>query len=365
MDALYDNAIVFEVFGGDRVIGYDAEIYNNETYELAYTASQSNIASNEVNIQANALKNGIVYRIRIHTFNKEGDYSDWSDTGLINCYTTPVCTIDNISIVGDKRVVPDQNFVFVGSYQQAEQVAMQKFQYFVYDSNKTIIQEFSPVIADRVESYNKLEQRVEGFENGKTYFIELRCTDANGLEVSSGLISFVAEYEVPRIRQIVDLENEKETASVKVSSTMIQIIFKLKDGAVPVYINEQELQLYAGSGENRTPIVAYVDEYLNVPTNFTLKIYGRNIPRKEINEEEYFLTLVSTDGLTKICMKEYDNRIHVYKITTPKPSGADIVGHYVSDVIADYVPNESSVVIQINHVNGRIDVFAQVIGTVA
>ena len=365
MDALRDNIIVFESYGGDRVTGYDVEIYNNETNVLAYTVEESNIASNRIAIQANALSNGIVYRIRIHTYNEQGDYSDWSDYGLLTCYTTPVCSIDNLVIDGDRRIVPSQNYIFMGSYQQSQGIAIQKYQYVLYDSEKTLIQALSPVVSSFIVSNNELSQRIEGFEPSVQYYIELKCTDANGLEVSSGLVLFTAEYEIPRIRQIVELENEAETASVKISSDMIQIIFKIEDGETPVYVNEQELMLYKTVGGERVPLTAYVDEYLNIPADFTLKVYCRNIPRKYINQEEYFLTIISADGLTKIQMKEYDNRIHVYKTTTPKPSGADIRGHYVSNVIEGYVPNESYVVIQINQSDGRLDVFAEVTDMVA
>ena len=278
--------------------------------------------------------------------------------------------IDNIPIVDEKRVVPEQNYIFVGSYHQNEGIAISRYQYVLYNSEKELIQQFDLVNSDRIASNSELTQRVEGFEVNTEYYIELKCTDVNGLEVSSGLVSFIAEYEVPRIRQIVELENEAATASVKISSDMIQIIFKIEDGSVPVYINEQELMLYRVYSDNdgnviREPIVAYVDEYLNIPSNFTLKIYCRTIPRSSSGEEKYFLTLKSADGLTKIQMKEYDNRIHVYKTQTPKPSGADIRGHYVSDEITGYQPNLSYVAIQISQVNGRLDVFAEVTDLVA
>lgn len=358
MDAQYDVQITFEAFGGTQHMGYDVEIYDNETNVLFFAMSKSNTSSNKISIEANTLSNGTVYRIHVHTFDSDGNYSDWSDFGLITCYTTPVCTIDNIEIVDNRRVVANQNYSFVGSYQQNEGIEIQSYQYILYTSEQEVLQVFDSVSYQFIEAYNELIQKVEGFTPSTQYYVELRCTDKNGLEVSSGLIHFYVEYEAPRIKQIVTLENEAETASVKISSDMIQIIFKLEDEeTVPVYINEQELDLRG--------TYAYVDEYINIPMNFTLKIYCRAIPTQDIGEEEYFLTLTSSDGLTKIQMKESGNRIHVYKTVTPKQSGADIISHYVSNEIEDYVPGKSYVVIQINHFNRRIDVFAQVTEMVA
>lgn len=374
MDASVDNVIMFEALGGDRVVGFDVQIAeSNNLSKLIYSMSEKKDTYNRIHIPANSLPNGAIYQIRVRTYNETGEFSNWSDYGLLNCYVTPVCVIDNIPIVDEKRVVPEQNYIFVGSYHQNEGIAISRYQYVLYNSEKELIQQFDSVNSNKIISNNELSQRVEGFEVDTKYYVELKCTDINGLEVSSGLISFVAEYEVPRIRQIVELENEAATASVKISSDMIQIIFKIEDGSVPVYINEQELQLYKyvvnkdGQGNTirkRIPIVAYVDEYLNIPSNFTLKIYCKSIPRSSSGEEKYFLTLTSADGLTKIQMKEYDNRIHVYKTQTPKPSGADIRGHYVSDEIVGYRQNISYVAIQISHVNGRLDVFAKVMDLV-
>ena len=340
-------------------MGYDVEIYDNENNTLFFTMSKTNTSSSKINIEANTLKNGVTYRMRVHTNDGKGNYSDWSDFGLVTCYTTPVCSVNNIEIIGERRVVSHQNFTFVGSYRQAEGIDIQKYQYVLYDSEKSIVQEFDEMSYVFIDSINELKQAVSGFTPSTEYYVELKCTDKNGLTVSSGLIHFYVEYEAPRIKQIVTLENEKETASVKISSDMIQIIFKMENGddQIPVYINEQELDL--------RDTYAYVDEYVNIPMNFTLKIYCRAIPTKYINQEEYFLTITSQDGLTKIQMKESGNRIHVYKTVTPKPSGADIVSHYVSNEIEGYKPGESYVVIQINHFNRRIDVFAQVTEMVA
>ena len=151
------------------------------------------------------------------------------------------------------------------------------------------------------------------------------------------------------IRKFFDLVSEmKDAISLGVGEP---------DFDTPEYINEQEIDLRS----NRI----YLDEQMNLVGNFTLKFYGRGIPTKEIGEEDYFLTLKSIDGDTYIKMKESENRIHVYKEVKPKPYGSVVVSHYASPIIENYVPGESYLVIQINHVNRRIDVFAQVTEQVA
>lgn len=351
MDAGYDQIITFDVFGGDQYNGFDVEIYNNETNVLHFSASKTTY-SNTYNIEAGVLANGVDYRFRVRTKIGDSSYSEYSDFMLLKCYTKPVCTINNLQIVDNKRVINNQNYTFEGTYFQAEGVGLSNYQYVLYNQNKEVIQEFNKVYTD-ITSVN---QKVEGFSPVSEYYIELICTDQYEQVVSSGLVHFYVEYEAPRIKQVVNLENEKETASVKISSNMIQIIFK-SDSDTPKYINEQEIDLT----NNRI----YLDEQMNLVGNFTLKFYGRGIPTKEIGEEDYFLTLRSIDGDTYIKMKESGSRIHVYKEVKPKPSGAVVVSHYASPIIENYIPGESYLVIQINHVNRRIDVFAQVTEQVA
>jgi len=350
-DAQKDNEITFNVFGGDQYTGYEVEIFNNETNELFFSASKTTY-SKKFLLEANTLSNGIEYRIRVRTCiitETSEEYSGYSDQVIIKCYSTPTCSIDNLTNEAGNRVITNQNYSFEGSFFQSEGIALSSYQFILYGADKEPIQEFNKVFT----SASKFTQAVEGFSPQADYFIELICVDENNFEVSTGLISFRVDYVAPRIKQIVELVNEKETASVKITSNMIQIIFKLNHED-PVFINEQEIYLKHGR-------MAYLDEQLNLAGNFTLKLYCRQIPRVDIGINEYFFEMKSIDESVRICMKECEGRIHVYKILTPKPNGADVISHYVSPVIEGYEPEKSYVVIQINHVNRRIDVYAQVI----
>lgn len=351
LDALYDKEIQFNVFGGDQFNGYEIEIYNNETNVLHYYVSKSTY-STKFNIEANVLANGNVYRLRVRTFyssSSQTDYSEYSDFMLVKCYTTPVCSIDNLLNENGERVIGNQNHIFEGSFYQAENIPLKSYQYILYDEDKKILQTFNIVYS----TGKKTQQSIEGFSSRTTYYIELICTDQNNLTVSTGLIDFYVLYEAPRIRQVVHLENDKDNAAVNVSCNMIQIIFKI-DPKPPIYINDQELDL-------RNNTIAYLDEQLNLTGNFTLKIYAKNIPSVDIGEESYFCTLKSIDNSVQIHLKESEGYIHAYKILTPKPNGADIISHYMSAKIENYEPEKSYLVIQINHVNRRIDIYAQVI----
>ena len=354
MDARYDTEVTFFCYNSEEWDGYNIQIFDTTT-NVMHFATSVNTHSNKINIEAYTLANGVDYRIQIQTFKGE-ETSAYSDPCTLICYTKPVCIINNIDIVDGERIVPTQNFIFEGEYSQSEKVGIKTFNYVLYDQYKNVIQTYDKQYISDAPVNAVCTQKIEGFSPKTIYYIELQCEDQNNLQISSGLIQFFVDYRKPRITQVVDLENEKETASVKISSSMIQILFKV-DNEPPVFINEQEIDLL----ENR----AYLDERIDITGNFTMNLYARQLPTADIGEESYFLTLTSIDGDTLIQMKESEGRIHVYKTVKPKPSGDILVSHYASPVFEGYVPNESYLVIQINHVSRRIDVYAQVTEMVA
>lgn len=371
MDVADDTEISFSCYNSEEWDGYNVKIINDETNTIHFTTTV-NTSSNKFVIKSGEcnLSNGVEYRIQIQTF-KGDESSEYSDSCAIICYTKPVCIIKNIEIVEGERIVPTQNFTFEGEYSQSEMVGIKTFNYVLYDQYENVIQIFDKqYVSNAPANYDQCNQKVEGFSPQTEYYIELQCVDQHNLQISSGRIKFFVDYRRPRITQVVDLENEKDTASVKISSSMIQILFKVDDEP-PVFINGQEIALcevldaegnvIEGTKHTR----AYLDERIDITGNFTMKLYARKLPTTAIGEESYFLTLTSIDGNTLIQMKESEGRIHVYKTVKPKPSGALLVSHYVSPVIEGYVPNESYLVIQINHVNRRIDVHAQVTEMVA
>ena len=347
-----DNAeISFTCYENDNWSGYNVkitstgvlpQIITRKTKTNVVKISKGIIESDNGN--SFVFENGITYQIYIQTFNDD-DVSEYSDYCMIVCYKKPTCEITNLLYKDGKYTIPAQNYLFEGKYTQDQGIEIKNFQYVLYDDNKNVLEIYE-------KKYdNSCSQKIEGLSPQTNYYLELKCVDQNDLLVSSGLILVYVDYEQPRITQHVYLENEKDTASVKISSPMIQILFKV-DNEPPVYIGDKEID----ATNNRV----YLDERIDIIGNFTLKLYGRKIPTASIGEELYFLTLTSYDGGTVIQLKECEGRIHAYKTIIPYPSGEPIVSHYVSPIIDGYIQKNSYIVIQLNHVNNRIELYARV-----
>lgn len=356
IDVSHDNIITFSVHGGDQFVGYSVQIVDSSNRQV-YSATKTTY-SNSFNLQAgtNGINNGNEYKIRFQTIGIDGSTSGYSDYMIMYCYSTPVCVIPTTNLPIDvdlnDRVVNAQNYTFEAEYSQAESVPIKSYQFFIYTADKELLHEYSVVFT----SSAKFTQTVEGFSANTEYYIEVRVTDFYDRTVSSGLIHFTVFYEKPRIQQHLDLFNNKEQAAVECYSSLIQIIFK-SDNEEVQYIDGQELDLR----NNRI----HLDEQIDLAGNFTMKLYLRDIPRKENGDDEYFFTMNSIDGKIRIKLKEYGNRIHAYKIFYPQNGINEIVSHYVSDIIPDYIPEESYVLIQINHTDNRLDIRAIVTERIA
>lgn len=359
IDASKENRIQFNVFGGDQYTGFYFRVYSktNQTqvvyWEKIYTIS------NYYTIPYDALNNGNSYYYTIQTFRPDPMNSQSEELSVmsdmlvtLDCYSEPTCSITGLTYSDElmSEVINSQNYSFDGVYSQGESIKIEKHQWFVYDANKNLLMTYPMVYSDSP----RFSQMVEGFGAKEKYTIKLVCYDTFGRQCSSEH-TFIADYIKPRVQQELVLENDGQSAAVKASISLIQIIFKSQNKEV-VYQNDAMVDL--------TNNKIWVDEQIDLEQNYTIKLYAKNIPRVNKASSDYFFTITSRDGRVTIGMKEYDDRIHVYKLV--KYNGSDtLISHYASEVMSGYKSNSSYVVIQINHVYGRIDVNAIVSGVIA
>lgn len=355
MDASQDSVVSFKTSGYMRHTGCKVRILDINTGESVYTNSDYSNSTNKFTIPASSVANGKEYILIVQLVKGEDkEVSNWSEDCLLCCYSAPVCTIDNIGSADGESIVQNQNYTFEGTYYQADGVKIQSYYYVLYDNNNKVLQVYDKYYLRNASSSEICVQKIEGLEANKVYYIELICIDNYSKENVSERYRFTVRYDMPRFTQFVEISNEEETASVKMEASMIQILFDTdKD---PVFINKQELDLRDNRAYNR--IYSNGTTRLNISGDFTLKLYCREVPRTEPGIESYFLTLTSDDKSTKIQMKEMDGRIHVYKTITFQNSDFPMKSHYMSDEISGYKVGDK-IIIQINHTNGRLDVYAQ------
>ena len=75
-------------------------------------------------------------------------------------------------------------------------------------------------------------------KNNKVYKIELRTLSVHGMQFSSGLIPFVAQYIEPKFASAVNLRNLKDRASIEVACHLMQIIGEVGSGSISYEDND-------------------------------------------------------------------------------------------------------------------------------
>lgn len=330
IDASAANSINFIVIGGSQFISYKYEIYNNNTSSLVVQQTVSSTSA-IIHLSSNTLENGIDYRVHVKTISatEESEYSEYM---ILKCYSTPTVSITNFIVDGNVKKINNQNFIFNGSYSQSEDVLLKYYQYVLYDINNNLIKEYER----HYQTTGTLSQTISGLNNASYYKIELICVDQNDYITTTGKIDFYVEYISPRIRQVLSLTNDSESASVKIECDIRQLKF-LPSGTVS-FQDSNYIDLSA------TDSYIYMDDSFTLNNDFAVQIWvqaatGEILKIKENNNNSSNYIAVSIEN---------DKRVKVIKK----------VGQYNLEYISeefDYLNNPY--MIHIIQKNRRIDVF--------
>lgn len=336
IDVTKNNNISFIVIGGEQFSGFTYEIYNNSTSTLVKTEDIiSQLPS--FDIQPNILSNGAEYKIRLKTCNTTGQYSEFSDYMVLKCYSVAKVSIDNFTIEDGIKKIKNQKYVFEGSYSQTENIKLKCFRYILYQEDGTLIKEYPWVYQ---QDY-VLQQYIDGLDNYSWYRIQLVCIDQNDITTSNGIDTFYVDYKPPKIRQVVNLTNDKESASIIIESDARQLIFKTVGDMH--FIDSQKLDI-TNDGS-----YIYMDNACTIGSDFTLQLW---MDKCFVNKEFAVLKnkLNSDDKI--ILFYSNDNRFHVRK------NIGTIIMEYISDEI---ILNNMPFTVFVQQVKGRIDILASIL----
>lgn len=338
IDASAANSINFIVIGGSQFISYKYEIYNNNTSSLVVQQTVSSTSA-IIHLSSNTLENGIDYRVHVKTISatEESEYSEYM---ILKCYSTPTVSITNFIVDGNVKKINNQNFIFNGSYSQSEDVLLKYYQYILYDANNNLIKEYNR----HYQTTGALTQTIGTLDNTTYYKIELICVDQNDYITTTGRIGFYVEYISPRIKQVLNLTNDSDTASIRIECDIRQLKF-IPSGDVDFQDGEY-IDLSA------TDSYIYMDNSFTLDSDFGLQIWvqaaaGEIVRIKENNNDNsnYFTVSIGND-----------KRVHASKQI------GDIHLEYISDEFNGF--NEPYMV-YVMQKNRRMDVFVKKIeGTV-
>lgn len=259
IDATESKEITWNVTG-DQQVAFEIKIIENQTSVIKFQSPKINSFSLSYVLPANSLDNGKEYQLQITVYDINGGYAT-SDNIIFQTSSKPTITANIPSIVNS------QSYDFTATYSQSENVPINTWIFFLYDSNQNLIHK-SDIQTSTIISYI-----YDSLQNGENYFVEFQATSKKGMLGTSGKIPFSVSYSQINYRIPLTAENYKN-ASIKLSWKPVSILGKTTC-VPPTYIDHEKLDV------QRCKV--WFDEGFNIDGNFILKMWIENPVQKPLN----------------------------------------------------------------------------------
>jgi len=321
----------------DQCFGNRIIIKNNSTNVVVYDHITTSFLLQSV-IPSGILVNGTIYKITVAYFNLSGTYSSFSDGTIFRCLSTPVVSISNITT---NQIVASNNYTPLGSYSQAQSIAIQTYEFYLYDGNGILLQS-SPTLF--YSPSNTIQYQFTNFINNTQYGFSLHTMSTSGVEVDTTITYFTVQYIAPTFSGTLSLTNLDSQGAVQVQSNVVQVIGQIGSGSIS-YQGSDWINLLNG-------MVSFDSTHgMSVFSNFTLGIYVKNIL-----SDIPFITLVTPLGKIELCWKSWNGCINATKtINGSLSSPYNIFGQNLS------LTTSNEVYIQLQQINNYMNLQYEVL----
>ena len=200
-DATNDNAVYFNVSGGDQVVANRLIVKLNSTLQTIYNDVAESYNFVHV-IPANSLINGNYYVAYVKTYATGDDITDENAGSELSagmpfyCYTTPVLTWANKPYAS---IVQTSTFDFRFSYYQEQDEKLYSYIINLYDQGQQLISSSGTKYVS--SAILNIEYEVNGLLNNTNYYISITGSTVNNTQATTGLIPFTVSYYEPYSKQ--------------------------------------------------------------------------------------------------------------------------------------------------------------------
>lgn len=322
---------------GDTSSSFAVSVYKNSDSSLVWSLPRTYSYAMSYTIPAGSIPNGDVYQLVVQVWNSANQTAS-SQPVIFTASSSPVVTVDTIGTVANN------SYLFTAHYLQAENDPLSTYTVNLYNSDNVLLNT-SGTMTDGL-----MEYRFDGLKSGQSYSVEFIVTSKKGLTSTSGLISFDVVYDNPSMYFELDAENLSESASMKLTWKIRQVVGKTT--VVPVYVNNDEIDVRGGS--------VYFDEGFEIVNDFTLKIWFR-----EIAVDTDLIYLKGSNGSIRLQYKTTDKCFHIYKTVNGWKYhytyyfDLGSLGVFITPYQYIEIGNSSSVFLAIQQKNARMDIIAQ------
>lgn len=259
IDATKENNIGFSKTGGEYVYYNELMVMNNDDGNVVYNRKMETFNDYHT-LPANSLENGKVYQVKLRTYDKYSNYSEWSNVLLLKTFDEPEVYFTNI-INGEVRT---QNPIFVSTYSQSNNEKLYSYKFILSKNGATI--QSSPEI--KYDSDTPISYQFTGLNNKENYNISIIILTESGIERTYSQ-DFYCVYNQNRLNAVLELENIDTEGAIYIKSYVRQIIGNVKSGSI--YFEDDEwANLHDGvvSFDENSPF--------NIDSDFVLEMWAKD-----------------------------------------------------------------------------------------
>ena len=236
-------------------------IYDNEN-NVIYNEIQETFRLNH-ELPANVLENGKTYNCDITAYFLDGNEEKSITSGVnsritIYCFTTPVWKFKDFET---NKIINNSTLTLELEYEQIEDEKINEYKVTLYNSNMTSLWNSGNLF------YPISSVEISGLADNNMYYIRAEGNTVNKFDIDTGYIPFSITYDKILLNQVINLDNIKDDATVKITSNVIIINGKSVPNN-PKYIENKHIDLR----EQNNSVV--FDEDFSLNNDFIIELYG-------------------------------------------------------------------------------------------
>lgn len=302
-DASLGKTFTF-AWGGNQAVQNRLKIYNNETLDLVYDATETTQKLSHT-IPANVLTNNVTYKAVISVYDVNNVESDESEATIFTTYTTPSFSLS----INDGDTIVNSSYDVSILYSQPEGEELQEYQVELY-KNGTFIWS-SGIQYDITEPIN-----IVGLEDTLEYEIFATGRTLHNMLLQTTKIKFYVSYENKGNFVVCNLTNIPDIGAIRAESNIIVL-----DGECDieeVYTRDNTcLDITNGTviynknlaygGDWKQAVKFYITEeslnkkILTITDNTTLTIYATLRRRYKNQSTTYYFEVIVESPLYRNC----------------------------------------------------------------
>ncbi len=271
-DATQEQVFNFNILGGNQAVANTLTIKNNATLSTVYSATQTTFKFEHI-LPANTLTNGTYYQATLTTKDAQGNESSPSAPIQFYCYSQPTFEISNMPV---SNVITNSSYAFNVTYNQAQGEILNAYVFNLYSASGALISTSNTMYNTDSSLPLIVSYLFSGFEDNASYSIEVNGVTANGMQITTGRISFATNYTNPETFSDLILTNNCKGGYITIKSNVIGID-GVSNPEMPTYIDNKEIDL-----TDTGSYVKWIEGY-RINNDWTMRFWGRDFtPNSEI-----------------------------------------------------------------------------------